>query len=145
MFILVNHFLSRSQPLWVNALVTLNDSSWSFLNGSDFDPLAIQDLRLSHWAESYEIPDNISSCAQLLPSGIIEPLNNGSCLEKKKAACMYRTCLTTQGEECIFPFRYKNITIDGIETDLTYNECSTVHLYKPWCPTGNFKLSLVFP
>jgi hypothetical protein len=43
--------------------------------------------------------------------------------------------MTTTGKQCIFPFTYKNDTSPVLE----YNVCSTLDIYKPWCPTGAFQ------
>ena len=56
--------------------------------------------------------------------------------------CPYRSCVTTDGYPCIFPFKYKNVTLEGLETELTYTKCSTVGLFVPWCPTGNYDFSI---
>lgn len=40
-------------------------------------------------------------------------------------------CTTTTGKKCLFPFKYFNTT----ETDLTYKICSSLDVYRPWCPT----------
>ena len=45
-------------------------------------------------------------------------------------------CMTTEGKQCLFPFKYRNRTDDGTETELTFYKCSTEDLYRPWCPTS---------
>ena len=39
--------------------------------------------------------------------------------------------MTTYGKQCLFPFKYSNET----SPDLTYKICSTLNVYRPWCPT----------
>ena len=78
-----------------------------------------------------------TACIELLPTGIFKTLYNVPCFKKENhAACHYKKCVTLQGEPCIFPFTYANVSYDGIETEITYTVCSTQDLYKPWCPTG---------
>ena len=118
---------------------------WSLINGSELGTL-IQDLRptLSTWLPAAEnIPGNVTvGCAALYPTGVIKPFYNATCLRDKPAVCQYKSCLTIQGEPCIFPFRYKNVTVDGLETELMYTECSSQNLHRPWCPTSNPYASL---
>ena len=50
-------------------------------------------------------------------------------------------CMTTQGKQCIFPFKYTNKTDsspDASTQELIYTKCSTETIYRPWCPTSNF-------
>ena len=46
-------------------------------------------------------------------------------------------CMTTEGKQCIFPFKYKNESGDGAVMDLEFKKCSTEDIYRPWCPTSN--------
>ena len=39
--------------------------------------------------------------------------------------------MTTNGKQCLFPYKYSNET----DPDLTYKICSTLDVYRPWCPT----------
>ena len=41
-------------------------------------------------------------------------------------------CMTKTGKQCIFPFSYKNDTSPVLD----YNVCSTLDVFKPWCPTS---------
>ena len=49
---------------------------------------------------------------------------------------LYLACMTTEGKQCIFPFKYKNKTESGDDQELTFNKCSTEDIYRPWCPTS---------
>ena len=62
-------------------------------------------------------------------------------------------CMTTDGKQCLFPFKYMNKTDDSPDASLqeiTYTKCSTETLYRPWCPTSmivNFnrnEISLIY-
>ena len=47
--------------------------------------------------------------------------------------------MTTEGKQCLFPFKYMNKTDDSPDASLqeiTYTKCSTETLYRPWCPTS---------
>ena len=45
--------------------------------------------------------------------------------------------MTTDGLQCIFPFKYKNETTEGNENNLVFKKCATEDLYsRSWCPTG---------
>ena len=39
--------------------------------------------------------------------------------------------MTITGKKCLFPFKYHNDS----DPDLTYNICSSLDVYRPWCPT----------
>ena len=111
---------------------------WIPLNDETINS-TITDLRgqSTNWKD--EISSNLQNsegCAKLTPSGMIDVSFNESCSESFPALCSYRKCLTTDGEPCIFPFKHKNVTLEGLETELIYKKCSTVGLFVPWCPTG---------
>ena len=124
---------SWNSSLWLG-IHNLESQEWSYLNGSLVNPSKFEDLTPSPWYSNFE-PSNATSCVIMVPSGSIE-ISNTECFQKNHALCSFRSCLTTEAEECIFPFKYSNKTADGFETELTYYECSTVDLYQPWCPTG---------
>ena len=44
---------------------------------------------------------------------------------------MVSACMTTVGKKCLFPFKYSNDT----HPELTYKICSSLDVYRPWCPT----------
>ena len=50
--------------------------------------------------------------------------------------CETSACMTIEGKQCIFPFTYKNKTNEGTEQELVFNYCSSLDVYKPWCPTA---------
>ena len=47
------------------------------------------------------------------------------------AAFHPKGCMTITGQKCLFPFRYFNDT----DPELTYKICSSLDVYRPWCPT----------
>jgi hypothetical protein len=128
---------NRDEPLWIEGARSF-DGVWSRLNGSTLETSLISDLRApgNSWMPEDGAPENATGCAKLLSTGLIMTSYNVSCTKEKRALCSYRSCLTIQGEPCIFPFAYKNVSIIGIETELTYTECSSEDLHRPWCPTG---------
>lgn len=48
-------------------------------------------------------------------------------------------CLAKNGKQCIFPFSYRNVTDEGVQTNITYKSCSSLDIHRPWCPTGTAK------
>ena len=38
--------------------------------------------------------------------------------------------MTTEGKQCLFPFKFKNES-----GEQTFTECASIGVYKPWCPT----------
>ena len=50
---------------------------------------------------------------------------------KNKSFFSISACMTTVGKKCLFPFKYKNDS----NPDLTYQICSSLDVYRPWCPT----------
>ena len=53
-------------------------------------------------------------------------------------------CMTTEGRQCLFPFKYRNRTDDDTTTELIFNKCSTLDIYRPWCPTSKNELSILY-
>lgn len=45
-------------------------------------------------------------------------------------------CRTKRGYNCVFPFTYRNVSLDGTVTDVVYRGCSSLDIYTPWCPTA---------
>jgi hypothetical protein len=67
-----------------------------------------------------------NKCLGLAPNGLIITLLGNDCNNLNNAVCEYKSCYTTQGNECIFPFSYKNVT---------YTKCTSEDVYIPWCAT----------
>lgn len=81
---------------------------------------------------------SLLACIKLHKNGIFELKQEDTCQTSDDfPACKYRGCYTTKGKQCVFPFNYRNISDDGVITPLTLTKCSTIDLYRPWCPTGN--------
>ncbi len=103
-------------------------------DGAEFDTNPIKDLRQTgHWAPgASELNENITSgCLSLDPSGLLDVQYNSDCDMPLKQACTYKACMTTDGRQCKFPFMFGNATHPVLE----YNICSTLDIYRPWCPT----------
>ena len=131
-------FFFRNSSIWLGLTKPLNEMEWMPLNDEPINN-TITDLRgqSTNWKDEISsILQNSEGCAKLTPSGMIDVSFNESCSESFPALCSYRKCLTTDGEPCIFPFKHKNVTLEGLETELVYKKCSTVGLFVPWCPTG---------
>lgn len=69
----------------------------------------------------------LKGCLTLQSNGRVVPVYGVDCNQSLPTVCEHQVCYTHQGFECIFPFVYKNIT---------YRNCSSQDVYKPWCPTG---------
>ena len=65
-------------------------------------------------------------CLGLAPNGLVLSLSGTDCTASNKAVCEYKSCYTTQGNECVFPFYYKNVL---------YKKCTSTDVYIPWCAT----------
>ena len=35
----------------------------------------------------------------------------------------------------MFPFTFRNISLNGVVTPVNYTKCSSLDLHTPWCPT----------
>ena len=102
-----------------------------------FPPEAAQDLRRpfsGSWIPSESIlnPNGTTDgCLEITKTGILSTKIDTDCNVEKRPACEYKTCMTTKGKKCLFPFAYKNNT----HPSLTYRICSGLDVYRPWCPT----------
>ena len=75
----------------------------------------------------------MKGCLTVSQNGRIEPLYGKECEEPLPAICKYQACYTVEGENCMFPFTHKGIT---------YKNCSTQDLHRPWCATGWWTLNV---
>ena len=66
-------------------------------------------------------------CLSLSSTGLITPRTGDECNEARETVCEHQSCYTKEGDECVFPFKYK---------DVTYNNCTSVDVYQPWCATN---------
>ena len=140
-------FYFSKMPLWLDLVKPWNDDKWISLNENDFKNSTIKDLRSQSQDWKNEMNNDLQNsqgCVKLLPSGIIDISYNESCSEEAPALCSYRSCLTTDGEACIFPFKHKNVTMEGLETEQLYTKCATVDLFVPWCPTGKNYINTIW-
>ena len=67
------------------------------------------------------------SCLTLAPNGRVVPQYDQNCQQWRPTVCEHQFCYTRDGFDCILPFKYK---------DITYRNCSSQDLFKPWCPTA---------
>jgi hypothetical protein len=66
-------------------------------------------------------------CLAVAPNGRVVEMAGADCNQALDAVCEHQSCYTKEGDECVFPFVYKQVT---------YINCSTVDVYQPWCATG---------
>jgi len=93
-------------------------------------------------------------CLAMSSSGLLHTAYEDDCQAHRSPVCEYRgegpknvaqnpikpnfsssDCRTERGKTCIFPFTYRNVSVDGTVTDLNYTSCTSLDLYVPWCPT----------
>ena len=70
----------------------------------------------------------MDGCLALAPNGLVIEMKGDDCTVPLDGVCEHQSCYTMEGNECVFPFDYKEVT---------YYNCSSVDVYQPWCATGN--------
>lgn len=97
-----------------------------------------------------DVNGTTDGCLEITSNGLLNTRIKSECDTIQPTACKYTgepitmlnnhimltcfflpACLTTQGKKCLFPFRYHNDS----NPDLTYKICSSLDVYRPWCPT----------
>jgi hypothetical protein len=114
----------------------MNDTrQWKDDEGNPIDPQStITDTRLPLPWNATAFHPNATGCLKMYNSGVVDIKKDGDSTcgnDTTSPVCEYKTCYTTIGEQCIFPFTYKN----GTHDPLTYMTCAGVDVHKPWCPT----------
>ncbi len=136
------------------------DGKGEWYHNDDSDPTiaaTLIDMRRPDretWTPGSEVlnPNGTTSgCLAIHPSGILHPYLDDDCGNTYSQACSYKgkqfvlleslvkptssiddlACMTTDGRQCIFPFIFGNETHPVLE----YNICSTLDIFRSWCPT----------
>ena len=63
-------------------------------------------------------------CLSLSPTGLVTHRLGLECQAAQEYVCEHQSCYTKEGDECVFPFKYK-----GVE----YTKCTSEDVYQPWC------------
>ena len=97
----------------------------------------IVDLRSNEdWMDTTD-PAGENGCVKMGPNGVFyTAMGEENCEAEEAAVCQYRACYTKRGRECIFPFKYRNVSEANVATILTYRSCASTDIYKPWCAIG---------
>ena len=92
------------------------------LDPSDIDAIIIKrgDMSIYYAGVTEE------RCLALSPTGLVVPMAGAECQVQRTSVCEYQSCYTNEGDECVFPFKYKTNT---------YTKCISEDVYKPWCAT----------
>ena len=86
----------------------------------------VSEVRVQGNPTIYYVGFTADQCLGLAPNGLVLALSGADCTQSNKAVCEYKSCYTTDGNECIFPFYYKNVL---------YKKCISTDVYMPWCAT----------
>ena len=69
----------------------------------------VSEVRVQGNPTIYYVGFTADQCLGLAPNGLVLALSGADCTQSNKAVCEYKSCYTTDGNECIFPFYYKNV------------------------------------
>jgi hypothetical protein len=112
------------------------DPNGIFRNSSNWDIVAqmnravkitdVSEVKIQGVMNVYYAGFTANQCLVLAPNGLVLSLSGTDCDKERPAVCEHKSCYTTQGNECVFPFYYKNVQ---------YKNCTSVDVYLPWCAT----------
>ena len=134
---LFNNLTTNRNPVWTDAAMD-GTGKWTLV---DQDDLAMEtenylDMRAEEdlWIPADDVLNvngTTKGCMEITPSGLLNTRLDDQCDFTQERACEYTTCTTITGKKCLFPFKYMNQS----HPDLTYKICSSLDVYRPWCPT----------
>lgn len=70
-------------------------------------------------------------CLEVSSNGLLSTKLGEECQDERPPSCEYTACMTNTGKKCLFPYRYFNDS----HPELQYKICSSLDVYRPWCPT----------
>ena len=93
---------------------------------STMDPSSVRKVQIEGAIALDYVGFTQEGCLSLSSTGLITPRTGDECSEALEMVCEHQSCYTKEGNECVFPFKYK---------DVTYNNCTSVDVFQPWCAT----------
>jgi hypothetical protein len=86
----------------------------------------VSEVRIQGSMTVYYVGFTADQCLGITSNGLALTLSGDECNFSNQAICEYKSCYTTEGNECIFPFYYK---------DIRRKKCISDDVYIPWCAT----------
>ena len=122
--VIVNYWDPKGDP---NGIVR-NSSNWDIVApiNKSVGIENVSEVKIQGFMTVYYAGFTADQCLGLYPNGLVISLSGTDCTQTNYAVCEHKSCYTTQGNECVFPFYYKNVL---------YKKCTSVDVYLPWCAT----------
>ena len=127
MQVVFNYWNPGNDP---NALVRTK-ANWDteYTVSSEINSTDITEIHIKGGMNIYFANFTEDKCLALSANGLVVPMNGPDCALSKKTVCEFQSCYTKEGNECIFPFTYKEVV---------HQKCISDDVYQPWCATKIF-------